>query len=346
MTTTESILHAEVVGSMLRPAEVIAAQAELRAGNLTSEAYKEIADAAVDAALALQEEVGFEVVTDGETRREIFCDFFVNGLNGLRPVPANPVALRNHETGEESAITMPFSVTDKITVKECPGVAEFRYASQRTDKLVKVTVPSPMAALTLWGDASWDAYPDPFDFVADVAGAVETWMRQLARAGCRYIQIDAPEMCEAYVDERVRAEYEARGISAEKLLSVGTELLAQIGAIELPGVTKGMHVCKGNGNQSWSMATGGYEQFAKHVWKKVGGFDVFHMEYDDDRSGDFAPLAQMPDDKIAVLGLVSTKWARLEDADMLVARIEDAARHHPKQHLALATQCGFSSPTA
>lgn len=339
---TNGILHAEVVGSLQRPAELVAARAELRSGRLAAEAYQEIEDAAVDAALALQEEVGLEVVTDGEMRRDIFFDFFIRGLSGLSLAPATTVEFRNDDGDVVDEMTTPFSVTDKVEALECPGLAEFRYAAQQTDKLVKVTLPSPMMALGFYGDASHDAYPDPFEFAADAADAVEQWMHRLADAGCRYIQIDAPDMCQIYVDQHERDHYAARGISADEFLSVGTELLAKLGRVKLPGVRKAMHVCRGNGTQSW-MAEGGYGDFTKHVFKRLDGFDVFHMEYDDERSGDFAPLTHLPDDKIAVLGLVSTKWAKLEGPDELVARIEQAARFHPKEHLAIATQCGFAS---
>jgi 5-methyltetrahydropteroyltriglutamate--homocysteine methyltransferase len=338
---TSEILHAEVVGSMQRPAELVAARAELRGGKLAPEAYRKIEDAAVDAALALQEEVGLDVVTDGEMRRDIFFDFFISGMSGLSPVPAVTVTFRNNDSDVDE-MTIPFSVTDKVEVRDCPGLAEFRYAAKQTDKLVKVTLPSPMLALGFYGDASRDAYPDPFEFAADAADAVEQWMYQLADAGCRYIQIDAPEMCQVYVDQRERDHYASRGMAADEFLSVGTELLARLGRAKLPGVRKAMHVCKGNGTQSW-MAEGGYGDFTKHVFQRLDGFDAFHMEYDDDRSGDFAPLTHLPDDKVAILGLVSTKWAKLEDPDDLVVRVENAARFHPKEHLAIATQCGFAS---
>ena len=103
-----------------------------------------------------------------------------------------------------------------------------------------------------------------------------------------------------------------------------------------------MHLCRGNGTEAW-IAEGGYEAFSEHVFTRATGYDVFHLEYDDERSGGFEPLANLPDDKVAVLGLVSTKWTRMEDPAVLISRIEDAARHHPVERLALAPQCGFAS---
>jgi 5-methyltetrahydropteroyltriglutamate--homocysteine methyltransferase len=338
----DKIVHAEVVGSLQRPAELVKARAELRAGTLAPEAYQKIEDAAVDAALTLQEDVGLEVLTDGEMRRDFFFDFFVSAMSGLNEAQAPPLPFHDHEHVVQEVV-LPFAVTEKVRAQgECPAVAEFRYASQRTDKLLKVTLPSPMLALSFYADASRDAYPDPFDLAADATDAVEHWMRQLAEAGCRYIQIDSPEMAGAYVDQRERERWEGLGIPADEFLSVGTELLKRLGALSLPGVRKAIHVCKGNGTQSW-LAEGGYGEFTKHVFRRLDGFEVFHMEYDDERSGDFEPLTHLPDDKVAVLGLVSTKWSHLEEPDELAVRIEQAARFHPKEHLAIAPQCGFAS---
>jgi 5-methyltetrahydropteroyltriglutamate--homocysteine methyltransferase len=341
MKTSEKILHAEVVGSLQRPEELMSARAQVRAGTLTPEAYKKIEDAAVDTALALQDEVGLEVVTDGEMRRDAFVDFFISGMSGLSPVPGLRMSFHDDEKIVEEAV-FPFAATEKVVASSCPGVAEFQYAAHRTDKLVKVTLPSPMLALNFWGEASRDVYPDPYELAVDAAVAVEHWMQQLADAGCQYIQIDAPEVASVYIDQSMRDQYEANGIPTDRFVSVGTELLARLGRKELPGVRKAVHVCKGSGIQSW-MAAGGYGEFTKHVFRQLEGFDTFHMEYDDDRSGDFEPLSHLPDDKTAVLGLVSTRWSHLEDPDELVARIDDAARFHPKEHLAIAPQCGFAS---
>jgi 5-methyltetrahydropteroyltriglutamate--homocysteine methyltransferase len=221
-------------------------------------------------------------------------------------------------------------------------VAEFRHAAARTALPVKVTLPSPMMILGFWNDASRDAYPDPFDLAVDAAQAVGAWIRELADAGCRYVQIDAPELAEAFADEQVRAEYDGRGISSERFLSLGTELVCGLADVDVPGVTVAMHLCKGNGTQSW-IAEGGYEALSAEVFRRASGYDVFLLEYDDERSGSFEPLRNLPDDKVAVLGLVSTKWTRLEDPGVLRARIEEASRYHPAERLAISTQCGFAS---
>jgi len=337
-----AVYHAEVVGSLLRPPELVEARQAMRAGNLAPGDYAAIEDRAVDEALRIQEEAGVDVVTDGEMRRDVFFDLFIRGFTGLSMIPG--IVVRFHGDQEETAMEfqIPFTVTERITAMPCPALAEFAYARQHTDKPIKVTLPSPTMSIGFYNDHSKDAYPDPLELVSDAAEAVRGWMRELADAGCRYIQIDAPEVAELYADESIRADYRSRGIDVEALMDLAGESVASLGAVELPGVTKALHVCKGNGTQSW-IAEGGYEALSEQVFRRASGFDVFHLEYDDDRSGGFEPLANLPDDKMAVLGLVSTKWTELEDPDDLRRRIDDAARFHPKERLALATQCGFAS---
>ena len=337
------VFHADVVGSMLRPPELVDARANLRAGRLDAGAYRRIEDQAVDQALRIQEEAGVDVVTDGEMRRDVFFDFFIKGMTGLSMLPGVKVQFHSRESDLAMEFQIPFTVTERVTALPCPAVEEFRYASTRTTKPVKVTLPSPMMILGFWNEQSLDAYPDPFELAQDAAAAVRHWVRELADAGCKYIQIDAPELNEAYADERVRADYETRGIDPRAFIELGTELVGTIADVPVPAdVRTAMHVCKGNGTQSW-IAEGGYEEFSKHVFTRAGNFDVFHLEYDDERSGGFEPLANLPDEKVAVLGLISTKWVDLEDPEVLKRRIDDAARFHPKQQLAVATQCGFAS---
>ena len=242
------------------------------------------------------------------------------------------------------SVTIPFTVTEKLRPLASPGLAEYLYGRVEPTMLpVKITLPDPTLALTFWKEGSSDAYPDPMDLVADATELVRTWVRELAEAGCPYIQIDAPNLVQLYVDGRVRAEYTERGISPERFMAEGTEYINEVTKVETPaGTVLGIHVCKGNGTQSW-IAEGGYEDFARDVFKRASGFDVFHLEYDDERSGSFEPLRHLPDDKVAVLGLISTKWTALEDELELEARIKDASRFHPIDQLAIATQCGFAS---
>lgn len=337
-----SEIRAEVVGSLLRPPALVDARAGYHARTLDAEDLRLAENAAVDDALRLQEAAGMDVATDGEMRRSIFFEFFVSGLEGLSPLPGLTVRFHGKRPEDAMQVQIPFTVTGTIAPRPCPGLEELRYARERTRLPVKVTLPSPLMILGFWNERSRAAYPDPFALAVEATEAVRGWMRELAAAGCEYIQIDAPELAEAFADERVRAEYDDRGIPSDELLRVGAELVCGLGDVELPGCRIAMHLCKGNGTQSW-IAEGGYEALAEQVFARATGFDTFLVEYDDDRSGTFEPLAALPDDKRIVLGLVSTKWAEIEDGELLAARIEEATRYHPKERLAISTQCGFAS---
>jgi 5-methyltetrahydropteroyltriglutamate--homocysteine methyltransferase len=343
-TIEVGIHRADVVGSMLRPPWLIEAREELRAGTLARDAYTEIEDRAVDEAISIQQQAGVDVVTDGEMRRDIFFDLFVNGMSGFSRAVAYTVRFRGKRPADAMEVQVPFAVTDEVRLRSSPALDEFLAARDRTEKPLKVTLPSPMLVGGFWSpDHSRAAYPDPFALFAEAAEVVHRWAGELFDAGCRYVQIDAPEFNEVYADARVRADYESRGIDPARFKAEGAQLLNHVAGVSRPpGALLGLHVCKGNGTQSW-IAEGGYEEICREVFKEADGFDVFHLEFDDERSGSFEPLRHLPEDKVAVLGLVSTKWQALEEPELLRRRVDEAAAFHPLERLALATQCGFAS---
>jgi 5-methyltetrahydropteroyltriglutamate--homocysteine methyltransferase len=347
MNPEKTIHHADVVGSMLNPPQLIEARGKMRAGEIPYGEYRAIEDAAVDRAIKIQEDAGLAVLTDGEQRRDIYFGWLISGMEeGLEMIPGvRTVKFHGHSPEDDFEVTIPFSVTGKIKPKECPGLDEFRYAQRKTDKQIKVTLPSPTIMMAnFWNPKlSADAYPDPFDLGRDVRDAIVGWMKELANAGCTYMQVDAPELIVAYAAaDGKRGENFHDGIDYDEFRDFGTELVGSLGDVDLPGVTMALHVCRGNGTRSW-IAEGGYEALSKAVFKAASGYDVFMLEYDDERSGDFKPLENLPEDKVAVLGMVSTKWTELENADELKERIEEASRYHPKAMLGISTQCGFAS---
>lgn len=343
-TTTRKTYHADVVGSMLRPHYLVEAKQAHGEGKLGDADFEAVQDRAVDEALRIQEEAGVDVATDGEMRRDLFFDFFISATDGLSRQEGWIAQFRNKSSDHAMAKPMSFVVTEKLRPRSSPGLAEYRYASEQSELPVKVTLPSPTMALSFWTkEGSSDAYPDPFDLVVDAIEIVRSWIRELADAGCTYIQIDSPDLSQLFADERIRREYDERGISSKRLMSEAAEYLNEVTKLGLPGeTTLGVHVCKGNGTQSW-LAEGGYEDIARHVFNRAAGFDAFHLEFDDERSGSFDPLRHLPEDKMLVLGLISTKWTELEDPEMLKRRIAEASQFHPLDRLGLATQCGFAS---
>jgi 5-methyltetrahydropteroyltriglutamate--homocysteine methyltransferase len=162
---------------------------------------------------------------------------------------------------------------------------------------------------------------------------------QLAQLGCTYIQVDAPDFGQL-VDESQQRLWEQAGISIDRVLSEGVEMLNELASV--PGVTFGLHLCKGNYDSQW-ISSGGYDALSKHLFPRIPNYERLLLEYENERSGSFEPLKSMPDDKVVVLGLVSSKFAEPEPAERLLARIDEASNFYPRDQLALSTQCGFSS---
>jgi 5-methyltetrahydropteroyltriglutamate--homocysteine methyltransferase len=336
-----TIHRAEVVGSLLRPNYLIEARAQWEAGTMTAPEFKRTEDRAVDQAIALQEGTGLDVVTDGEMRRLVFFDQFTMALEGLSPMPAAPVHFHGESPEEDIDFESPVCVTDRIRRRRMLTVEEYAYARGRARRPVKVTLPSPLLLFALWSPThSRDAYPDPFELFADGAEIVRQEARELAGLGCEYIQIDAPDLAQVFADEAQRAHWDSLGIPPERVFSEGVDLVNA--AADVPGVTRGLHLCKGNYKSKW-IAAGGYEEFSQEVFPRATNFEVFLLEYDDQRSGSFEPLKNLPDDKAAVLGLVSSKHDRIEPADALLRRIDEASEYVSRDQLALSTQCGFAS---
>ena len=332
--------HADVIGSLLRPHYLVQARAALAAGRMNMEEFKRVEDRAVDQALAMQEGCGLNVVNDGELRRFSFLDHLLGDMEGVTAIPGAPVRFHAPDPAQDWDWHPPFTVTGRIRPNgPMMTIEEFSYARGQARGPVKVTMPSPLVMYGAWSpEHSRPAYSDPFELFADAASIIRAEARELARLGCTYIQIDSPDLG-TLVDPENRALRENLGMSTERTLTEGVDIINSVA--DVPGVTFGLHICKGNYESKW-IASGGYEYTADKVFARSGNFDVFLLEYDDERSGSFEPLAMVPEDKMVVLGLVSSKVPEIEPADKLIARIDEAARYVGRERLALSTQCGFS----
>ncbi len=335
--------RADTVGSLLRPDYLLRARAELEGDHIGPRRYKEIEDCAVDQVIAVQEGAGLDVVTDGEVRRHTFIDQLLDAVEGLTPDPAPqhiPVPFHDESGGEQSVFQVPLSVTDKLRRRRMMTVEEYAYARAKARRPVKVTLPSPLMLFLVWSpERSRDAYSDPFELFADGLALMREEAEELARMGCPYIQVDAPDFGQL-IDESQQRLWAQAGIPFERVLTDGADMLNDLAAV--PGVTFGLHLCKGNYDSHW-ISAGGYGAISKQLFPRLTNYDRFLLEYENERSGPFDPLQDVPDDKIVVLGLVSSKFAELEAVDRLHARIDEASRFHPRDQLAISTQCGFSS---
>jgi 5-methyltetrahydropteroyltriglutamate--homocysteine methyltransferase len=330
--------HSDVIGSLLRPRYLTRARDVYAAGELSPVEFKRIEDRAVDQAIAMQEGVGLDVVTDGEYRRFSFLDQVVSEVDGVEPIEGAPVHFKN--ATEDWIWHNPFTVTGKISQKRKITLEEFAYNRARAAKRVKVTFPSPMLFYSAWSpELSTAAYRDAYELFADAAAIIRAECAELASLGCTYIQIDSPDIG-SIVDPENREMRESLGMPTERTLTEGLDIFNSVG--DIPGVTFGVHVCKGNNMSQW-ISAGGYDITAEAMFRRLTNFDVFLLEYDDDRSGSFEPLAQAPDDKQVILGLVSSKTTTLESPGDVIARIHEAAKYTGLERLGVSTQCGFSS---
>jgi 5-methyltetrahydropteroyltriglutamate--homocysteine methyltransferase len=330
-------IRSDVIGSLLRPDDLKLARERFDRGELSPAALKQIEDRAVDQAVQLQEAAGLDVVTDGELRRYAFFGHLIDALEGFDKLGGWAIPFHN-EAGERLVFKRPV-VVDKLRWRRSMCAEELTYLRARTRKPTKVTLISTQQAAAYYDpDKSTGAYPTRDAYLADVVDLTRREIEELVRLGCDYVQIDAPQYA-ALLDPELREGYRQRGSDPDRLIDRCIEMdNAVIG--EHPEVTFGLHICRGN-NQSMFYASGGYEPIARVFTKSR--FQRFLLEYDDQRSGGFEPLRAVPDDRIVVLGLVTTKSPRLESVEALCARVEEAARLVPLERLALSPQCGFAS---
>jgi 5-methyltetrahydropteroyltriglutamate--homocysteine methyltransferase len=336
--------HTDVVGSLLRPPELLKAREQLAAGTITPATFKKIEDQAVDQAVALQENAGIDVVTDGEMRRLSFQSALTDAVEGFGEVTIDAFLWGewHSETFGDKAITRPseLGVTGKLKRRRHLAAEEFTYLRARATKIPKITLTSPSLYANLWSkDRSTAIYPTLDDFLSDVVAIYRDEVDELVRLGCTYIQLDAPHY-PLLIEPRWRAFYEGQGWSLERWLAHGLELDNAV-IDGHPGITFSMHLCRGNQMSRW-LVEGSYEPIARQVFQRIH-VNRLLLEYDDERSGSFEPLQHVPRDKTVVLGLVTTKTPRRETVEGLTRRIDEASRYFPKDQLAISSQCGFST---
>lgn len=329
--------RSDVVGSLLRPPYLKQARQRRAAGELSAAEFKPIEDRAVDEAIALQTTAGLDVITDGEMRRYAFFGHLIDAVEGYDKFGGWAIPFRD-EQGQELVFKRPVVVAKLKRVRPM-CMEEYTYLRARARRPVKVTLISAQQAAAYYDpEKSKGGYATIDAYLADVVDILRAEVDELIRLGCTYIQVDAPQYA-GLIDPAIRDGYRKRGNDPDRLLERCIELdNAVIG--DHPGITFGIHLCRGN-NQSKFYASGGYDPIAD-VFRRTR-FQRFLLEYDDARSGSFEPLRHVPEDRTVVLGLVTTKKPALEDKSELKRRIEAAAQYVPLERLALSPQCGFAS---
>ena len=343
----------DVVGSLLRPAKLKEARNRFDEGKISLEELRRIEDQEVRDAVALQEQVGLHVVTDGEYRRLNFQDSFgesVTGYDAGRPSlnfyekrveggsPLRRWEIPDQGEQKGAAVSQRRPVIEKIGLARNVPLEEFRFLKAAAQKPAKVALigPDRIAQRFDWQNSK-SVYSGLDEFVADVVKVEREIIRGLVDAGCRYVQIDAPGYT-AYVDAPSLAAMRARGEDPNENFS--RSLKADNQVLEGFGdVTFGIHLCRGNQRSMWHRE-GSYDDIAERLLNELK-HDRFLFEYDTPRAGGFEPLRFLPKGKVIVLGLVSTKVPELESVDELKRRIEEAARYVPLEQIAIVPSADF-----
>ena len=335
---------ADVVGSLLRPQAIHDARASHARGELSAQALRDLQARHVEDAVALQREVGLRTCTDGEFHRRHWFMDFVERIDGVAFAGGLPTRFHN-EQGDIEFAPPRAETRGRLKRSRSLSVDDFRSLKPIADRaglLAKQPIPSPTLLHFRGGRAAVDArvYPAIEDFFADLARVYREELAALYAAGCRYVQIDEtnlPFLCDPALQDHARRI----GETPERLVETYVRLINDCVRDVPADMTVCMHMCRGNHMSSW-VASGGYDPIAEAVFNGIN-IRGFFLEYDSPRAGSFAPLRHLGRDKVAVLGLVTSKKPQLESKDELKRRIDEAARIVPLERLALSPQCGFAS---
>src|SRR5262245_18246354 len=331
-------------------------------GQATDAELRSAQDEAIREVVRKQDTIGWPIITDGEFRRRNFQESFSGAVTGFDVPPQveqltdwrepnNPL----HRTEQNFSAPGPAIATrraavERLRLKRNVVLDEYRFTASITTQPVKVSIigPDRIAQRFAW-ERSQAVYEDVDAFVADVVAIQRQMIAELVKDGCKYIHMDAPGFT-AYVDQVSLERMRARGEDPDKNLERGIKAENDVIA-GFEGITFGLHICRGNPRgvdpatgkvmPQWHRE-GSYDNIAERLFSGLAHQRLL-LEYDSERAGDFTPLRFVPKDKIAVLGVVTTKSADLESVDALKRRIDDASRYLPLDQLALSPQCGFSS---
>jgi 5-methyltetrahydropteroyltriglutamate--homocysteine methyltransferase len=333
--------HADHVGSFIRPRELIAAHTEFNQGKLAREPLRALEDKAIRDVVAMQERVGLQSITDGELRRNNWRDGFFESVAGFSETRVGSSFTFTEYSGDtHPGMPVPV-VTGKLSRKKPITAEDFAFTRALTRRTAKATLPSPTVNHFFSGDRglAGSPYRDRHAYFADVAAIYRDEIADLAALGCTYLQIDEVPIA-VLCDPKNRALVASRGEEPDGLIRDYIAVINDAVRGHSQAMTVAVHLCRGNAGHG--QASGGYDQVAELLFQGLD-VDAFFLEYDTERAGGFEPLAQVPKDKVVVLGIISTKLAALEPKDDVKRRIDAAARHIDLDRLALSPQCGFAS---
>jgi len=332
---------ADQVGSLLRPANLLHARDARKRGEISAAELRRIEDDAIRDVVVMQERIGLQSVTDGEFRRGLWHMDFVCDFANVEQTAGIPIKFHS-EAGEIEWAPPGVKITGRLSRRHPIFVEDFKFLKSIAKATPKITIPSPSVLHFRGGRKAIDtaAYPDIEEFYVDLARVYREEIRDLADAGCRYLQVDEVNMA-FLCDPNLRAFARGLGEDPDALPHTYATLINDATSARHEDMAVCMHLCRGNARSHW-VAEGGYEPVADVLFNEFN-VDGYFLEYDSARAGDFSPLRFVPKGKTIVLGLVTTKKGTLERKDDIKRRIDEASSFVPLEQLALSPQCGFAS---
>ncbi len=334
--------RADHVGSLLRPRRLVEARAQRQENRIDAAALRAVEDDCIRDVVREQEEIGLKGVTDGEFRRAWWHVDVFEKIAGVVVHEGDLNATFRREDGEVGFKSQSIEIDGRLRRPAPFQLDDFKFLKSVARQTAKTCLPSPSWLFIRSGrkTVSEAAYPDLEQLAVDLSRVYAEEIADLAAAGCTYLQIDETNFA-TLCDPSIRAEFQARGGDPDALLARGTQIINDAIAKRPAGMGVTLHACRGNFRSAW-VAEGGYDPVAEMMFNSLA-VDGFFLEYDDARSGGFAPLRFVPKGKKVVLGLVTSKRPALESKDLLKRRIDEAAKYVPLDQICLSPQCGFSS---
>ena len=346
MVLPTGVYRADHVGSLLRPKAVLEARQKNADGEITSAQLHEIEDEYIRDVVSKEIASGLRSITDGEFRRAFFHLDFLRQLDGIEVTGfiKSSSAIKNGWSPPVLSVNGKLGHSKPVQVEDFKFLESAIASNKSVGATTKVAIPSPTMVHFRGGRAAIDitSYPDLEPFFDDLAEVYQKELDSLYQAGCRFVQLDDTNL--AYLcDPKMREQAEARNEDLQTLPKKYAALINAAISKRPKDMTVGIHLCRGNYQSQW-FASGGYEPVAEVLFKDLN-VDAYFLEYDDARSGDFAPLRHLPEHKVLVLGLMSSKTSTLDDKETIIKRLHEAAKVCPKglDQLCLSHQCGFSS---
>ena len=344
--TKNAPFRADVVGSFLRPDVLKQARADHAAGVIGDAQLRAIEDEAIRDLVAKQKAAGLHVITDGEFRRSYWHLDFMWGLHGIeRRTSRQGYLFHDEETTADTAV-----VTGKISGESHPFVEHFKFvkALEGEGQVARQTIPAPVQTYSEvildrcdgQVESLRSVYPSDEELIVDIAAAYRTVLADLYAAGCRNVQFDDCTWG-IYCDRDFVAKTGMSPVDIQKVSELGVALNNAALEGKPADLVVNTHVCRGNYHSTYAFE-GGYDPIAPYLFAHED-VDAFYLEFDTPRAGGFEPLAHVAEGKKVVLGLVTSKQPGLEDEELLVRRINEAAKYVPLQNLCLSPQCGFAS---